>query len=271
VINERANSGLPSSLRAAVGEQFARAFHPPYEIPIVVAVNGLLMTGAWFLLPDPNPLFTFHGALAFPMVLAAWMFSDVPATNVLGSDARRSLLALDDPPALRRLLFAKNIVLWMLIAPFCSVVAVVVGAHEHRYAASIFTLAWIVIVPLGALGPASWVGIRYPYHPIDLTYRWEHRRPFGRMIVRWLTLAVLPYGLVPLLAAVISLPTLVLWYFASQSHGITRISDGEFALGVSIGCVIAIVVWIWSIGHAIRLAVRRKEKLTAFLSDPAQG
>jgi len=91
------------------------------------------------------------------------------------------------------------------------------------------------------------------------------------MIVRWLTLAVLPYGLVPVLAVVISLPTLVLWYFMSQSRGITRITDGEFALGVLIGCVLAVTVWLWGIRRAVRLAVQRKEKLAAFLSDPARG
>lgn len=262
---------LPATLREAVGEQFARAFHTPFETPIVVAVNGLLMTGAWFLLPNPNPLFTFHGTLAFPMILAAWMYSDVPATNVLGSDAARSVRALDDPPVLRRLLFAKNIVLWLLIAPLCSVIAVGVGIHEDRVVATIFSLAWIVVVPLGALGLAAWAGILFPYHPLDLSYRWEHRRPFMRMIVRWLTLAVLPYGLVPVLAVVISSPTLVLWYFTSQSHGITRISDGDFALGVLIGCVLGLAAWVWGLRAGVRIAQRRRAKLVAFLSDPARG
>lgn len=262
---------LPSTLREAVGEQLTRAFHAPFETPIVVAVNGALMTGAWFLLPDPNPLFTFHGALAFPMILAAWMYSDVPATNVLGSDALRSRLALEDPPALRRLLYAKNIVLWLLIAPLCSLIAIGVGVHEHRLVATIFSLAWIVIVPLGALGLAAWAGVFFPYHPLDLRYRWEHRRPFRRMIVRWLALAVLPYGLVPVLAVVISLPTLALWYFTSQTNGITRISDGEFALGVSVGCVLGVAAWIWGQRTAVRIALKRKTKLATFLADPAQG
>ena len=91
---------LPPSYRAAFRTELRRAFSPPYEAPIVVVVNGLLMTGAWFLLPLPlqDMLFRVHGELAFPMVLVAWMFSDVPATNVLGSDAERSLAALDRPP-----------------------------------------------------------------------------------------------------------------------------------------------------------------------------
>ena len=258
-------------MREAVGIQFARAFHAPYEIPIVVAVNGLLMTGAWFLLPNPNPLFTFHGTLAFAMILAGWMYSDVPATNVLASDAERSLAALDDPEALKRLLYAKNVVLWMLVAPICSVVTIVVGLHEHRVTATIFSLAWIIVVPLGALGIASWVGVWWPYHPIPITDRWEHRTPFRHMIVRWLTLAVLPYGLVPAIVVVISLPTALLWYVTSQQQGLTRVPDGSFALGVVVGCAIALFAWVWGHRVALRLAAKRRETLAAYLADPANG
>src|SRR5664279_1917925 len=99
---------LPGTLSEAIRAQFGRSFRSPYETPIVVVANGLLMTGAWFLLPSPNVLFTLHGALAFPMILASWMFSDVPATNVLGPDPGRAMTALTDPTTLRRLLYAKN-------------------------------------------------------------------------------------------------------------------------------------------------------------------
>ena len=40
------------------------------KVPIVVAVNGLLMAGAWFLLPR-GWLFTLQSALAFPVVLSS--------------------------------------------------------------------------------------------------------------------------------------------------------------------------------------------------------
>src|SRR5271165_2659660 len=79
--------------------EFGRAFHPPYEVPIVIAVNGVLMAGLWFLAPKAwdNALFSLHGTLAFPLLLAGWMIRDVPATNVLGPDHRRTRVALDDP------------------------------------------------------------------------------------------------------------------------------------------------------------------------------
>ena len=54
-------------------------------------------------------MFTLHGSLAFALVLAAWMYADVPATNVLAPDRQRVMAAIDDPVLLRRLLYAKNI------------------------------------------------------------------------------------------------------------------------------------------------------------------
>jgi len=261
----------PTTLREAVGAQFARAFHSPFETPIVVAVNGLIMTGAWFLIPNPNPLFTFHGALAFPIVMAGWMLSDVPATNVLGSDAKRSIAAIEDPPSLLRLLYAKNIVLWTLVAPLCAVLAIVVGLYEDRATATIFTLAWILIVPLGVLGLSAQAGIYFPYHPIALRDRWEHRHPFKRMILRWITLAVLPYVLVPALVVIISAPTLLLWYLTSQTNGATRIPDGDFALGVLIGCALALAAWLWGNRRGVRIAEKREVSLIEFLSDPGRG
>ena len=87
---------LPASLRTAVRQEFARARRPPYETFVTVAVNGALMSSAWFLLPSglKDKVFTLHGTLAFGIVLAAWMYSDVPSTNVLGPDAVRVVSAL---------------------------------------------------------------------------------------------------------------------------------------------------------------------------------
>jgi hypothetical protein len=45
------NSETPASLSAAVRIEAKRAFHPPYETPIVVAVNGALMSSCWVFLP----------------------------------------------------------------------------------------------------------------------------------------------------------------------------------------------------------------------------
>ena len=121
---------MPGTFRAAVAAEMGQAFSPPYQVPIVVAVNGLLMAGAWFLLPR-GWLFTLQSALAFPVALSSWMCADVPATNVLGPDRIRVLEALGDRTMISRLLLAKTAVLWVFVAPLCAVLALVAGLEHH--------------------------------------------------------------------------------------------------------------------------------------------
>ena len=126
---------MPGTFRAAVAAEMGQAFSPPYQVPIVVAVNGLLMAGAWFLLPR-GWLFTLQSALAFPVVLSSWMYADVPATNVLAPDRIRVLAALGDRTMISRLLLAKTAVLWVFVAPLCAVLALVVGLEHHARCSS---------------------------------------------------------------------------------------------------------------------------------------
>ena len=164
-----------------------------------MAVNGALMSSAWFFLPASlkDAVFSLHGSLAFAAVLASWMYSDVPATNVLGTRLRPGPPGARGPGALpapaggqeRRAVAADHAALRL--------VALLIGLANHNLLSTVITVVWIGIVPFGALGISNLVGIRFPYHPMPLRFRWEHRRPFGRMIVRWLALAVTPVRRVP--------------------------------------------------------------------------
>ena len=215
-------------------------------------------------------LFTLHGALAFPVVLATWMLADVPATNVLGSDARRILAALDDPAALRRLLYAKNAVLWLLVAPVSALVAVGIGIDRDRWSTTVITVVGILVVPVGSLGVAAWLGIFYPYHPIPLARRWRHRRPLGRMVVRWVTLLLLPYAVVPAITTAVALPAFAVWY-RSTRHWQDRIPDGALAIGLGLTMVFSTVAFF--VGHRQGLAfiARRRERLIDVLGHPDRG
>lgn len=264
---------LPRTLRDAVREEFGRALRPPYETLITVAANGALMSAAWFFLPKDlkDDVFTLHGSLAFALVLAAWMYSDVPATNVLGPDRHRIMAAIDDPVLFRRLLYAKNIALWTIITPVCAVIALFTGVLGHNLLATFYTVIWIGVVPFGALGISAWVGILFPYHPMPLRFRWEHRRPLRRMLWRWLTLAVTPYVLVPALSVVLMVPSLLLWGFTSV-HGLSRkLPDNDVGLGVALACAVAVLCS--SGGHrlGVWIAQRRRARLLAFLADPTRG
>ena len=264
---------LPGSLLEAVRLEFGRALRAPYVVPSVVAVNGLLMAGLWWWAPGnwKNALFSLHGPLAFALVLGGWMIADVPATNLLGPDARRTRAALDDPVMFRRLLYAKNLVLWAFVAPLCSVVALIIGINNHDYIAMVSAIIAITVMPFGVLGISAWVGIRFPYHPIPLRERWAHRRSWRHMLVRWLVLVVTPYGLVPVLAFAFITPTLLLWGISAQNGLTGRLSDGEFAWGVLMACGLSITAAVLGHRAGARWARRRRAKLSAYLADPSLG
>ncbi|MCW2641517.1 MAG: hypothetical protein JWP76_3823 [Dactylosporangium sp.] len=268
-----ASASLPATLPQAVRAELRRALRPPYEIPSVVVGNGLLMTASWTLLPPSvvSSVFRFHGPLAFAIVLATWMYSDVPATNLLGGDSARSIAALGDPATLRRLWYAKNIVLWLLVTPLCALVAIGVGIYENKLATAALTVLWIATVPPGALGFASWVGVWFPYHTLPVRYRWARRRHWWRMLARWMLLLLAPAGVVPLLKLALSLPSLLLWNVANPAAHGSHISDAQFGWGLLLAAAIAIAAWLVGNRYGPRLANRRRQWLTAFLTDPDRG
>jgi hypothetical protein len=264
---------LPATLSAALRAEFRRALRPPYETPSVVVGNGLLMVACWVLLPASvvSSVFRFHGAPAFALVLASWMYSDVPATNLLGGDAERSAAAVRDEATVRRMWYAKNLVLWALITPLCTVVAIGLGIYEHRLTTTALTVVWIATVPLGALGFASWVGVWFPYHVLPLRYRWARRRRWRQMLCRWAVLLLTPYGVVPLLTGVLTLPSLLLWTAVAPSGQRSRITDAQFGWGLLLAAVVAGAAWVAGHWYGPRLAHRRRHRLAAFLGDPERG
>jgi len=264
---------LPRDIREAVRQQIALTFQPPYEAPITVAVNGALMSSAWFFLPTTlrDKLFTVHGTLAFALVLAAWMYSDVPATNVLGPDAVRSHAALDDPVMLRRLLLAKSTVLWLLVTPVCVLVALISGLANHSLLSTWYTIVMIGVFPFGFLAISAWVGIVFPYHPMPLRYRWEHRKPRKRMLVRWAVLVVTPYVVVPLLGVLLMVPSLLVWGFTAP-HGLTqKLPDGDFGVGVVVACAVTLACALGGHRMSTWIAGKRQARLLEFLGDPVRG
>jgi hypothetical protein len=267
------SEAAPPSLLTFVRIELRAAVQPPYTVPLVVAFNGVLMAAAWFLLPTKwfDWLFTLHGPLAFAMVLAGWMYSDVPATNVLASDRERALAAMDDPVALRRLLYAKNLALWWFVAPFCTLVALIIGYVHHNWPPTLVSITAIGIVPFGALGVAGWVGILWPYHPRDLRFRWQHRHEWRHMIVRWIALLLVPYGLVPLLAVLIISPSLVLWSMLSHNGLSEKLPTTHFAGGIALAAVVSMAVFYGGHRAALALVHKRHDRLRSYLSDPDRG
>jgi len=264
---------LPHDLRAALTAEWSRVLRPPFETPLTVAINAALMSSAWFFLPAEivDKLFTLHGSVAFAFVLSSWMYSDVPATNVLAPDGLRVLAALDQPRVLRRMLVAKSMVLWVFVAPICLLISFIMGAGQSDKITAVYSAVAIGVVPFGVLSVSGWLGILYPYHPVPLRYRWSRRRTWRPMLLRWGTLVLLPYAVVPGLTVAFLSPSLLVWGLTSSSGLTKKLPDNDFGLGIALACAIAaLAVWL---GHlvALRLVARRRDALVDYLSDPLRG
>ncbi|HEX4016398.1 MAG TPA: hypothetical protein VHX15_06630 [Frankiaceae bacterium] len=273
VLGESLPVARPAGLWQAVVVELKRCFRPPAEIPLILAANAALMCGGWFLLPDSlrDWLFSIHGALAFPIVLESWMLADVPSTNVLGGDAAGALAALGDGRAFQRFLYAKSLALWLLSAPICAAVAIVIGTSQHHHFDMFAICAVILAMPLGVLGISAWVGILFPYHPRSLRWRWAQRCHSPGSFVRWVLLVLTPYNFVPVICGAVLAPALLLTRHGSRAHVGGLLSSREFSISALVCVAMAFAAFV--IGHAAggRMAERRHARLVAYLTDPDRG
>ena len=157
---------------------------------------------------------------------------------------------------IRRLLYAKNVVLWLLVTPRMCRRGAGQRTPQSLPSLTVYTVVAIGVLPFGILAVSAWVGILFPYHPMPLRYRWEHRRPHKRMLVRWGILVVTPYVLVPVLGSLMLTPSLLLWGFTAP-HGLSeKLPDHDLGLGIAVAvrspwCVpseVSVWAWHWSPG-----------------------
>jgi hypothetical protein len=264
---------LPTGMRQAVRAEVTRVLQPPFETLLTVAVNAALMSSAWFFLPPKlfNDLFSLHGSLAFAFVLSSWMYSDVPATNVLAPDGLRVLASIDEPRVLRRLILAKSTVLWCIVAPACLVISFAMGAGSSDRVGAVYSAIAIGIIPFGVLAVSAWVGILFPYHPVPIRYRWSQRHNWRHMLLRWGTLVLLPYAIVPGLTIAFLSPSLLIWGLTSPAGLTGKLPDNDLGLGIALACVIALGAVVLGHHMSMRLITRRRDALVAYLSDPLRG
>lgn len=283
-VRHRHGPGFLADLRA----ELRRCWTSPYEVPVVVAVNASLVLVLWWCAPVRlfDAFFSLHGELALPMVLASWMYADVPATNLLGGDADQMRAALGHPGRLRRLMDVKDVALWTFVTPV-AVVALLAVTVAYRSGVDLpgtplpadanllplvlITFVWIVVAPLGALGVSAWVGILFPYHPLPLRTRWSHRRPWRTMVLRWAVLVVVPYGVVPALTGLAVLPSVLFWHLFA-TNGLTQpLSAPEFLEGTLLTAACSVGMLLGGRRVALRLVARRQDQLAAYLADPGRG
>jgi hypothetical protein len=262
-----------SDLSTAVGAEYQRILTERRDDLVAISFNALLVTFCWLLLPTNilNWLFTLHGALAFPYFLEMWMLGDTPATNVAGRDAVRAAAQLHDPAALRIWLRAKHIVMWSFVGPIAAIVAIVIGAVQHRYEAAAAVAITLLFLPLGVLSLASWVGLWLPYHPQKLLWRWQHRSDWRAALLRWGVLVFLPFMVVPLIAIMLLLPSLIIWIIAHQGYPPQHMDPAGLWIGTAVSVLVSLIVFAWAPSVATKIARRRFAKLHGYLSNPEHG
>jgi len=265
--------GLPPTFLIAFVDELRRSIRPPYEVMVVVACNAGLACVLWFFSPTwlYDAMFNVHSLLLFPMVLAMWMFSDVPATNELGPDRLRMSAALDDRVMIERLLRAKHLVLWCLVSPVALIAALLVGLSSHDPVATLLTMGWILIVPFSMLGLSCFIGVRWPYHPIHVRIRWEHRSEWRTMWLRWGILILVPYLIVPMMGLISLAPAMGLRWLIQSGHPSGNVDHVAMALGIAASMIIGVTVWSLGTREAASLAVHRREELRAYLAEPMLG
>ncbi|MFG1783558.1 hypothetical protein ACGFIU_14050 [Rhodococcus oryzae] len=255
---------------AAVRSEWVRAWRWPAQVPMTVLGNAALVCVAWFLIPR-SWLFDFTGAWGLPIALAGWMYADVSATNVLGQDPAEVLTVLSDGAALERLLRAKTIVLWLMVAPACTAVALALGVVEHDLTLAALMVVGLCVIPLGPLALSGWVGVVFPYHQRPLRWRWVNRRRFRSVVARWLILVVLPYGVFPAaIVVVLAVPLLMFHLLPPFDVGAVLTADGRVGFVLS-ASVVSVLAWFVAIRGTAFLAGRRAGRLTDYLGDAERG
>jgi hypothetical protein len=261
-------NGREHSFRADLRAEFGRAFRAPRDDLIAVAANAALVTALWFLLPQAvkDWLFVPQGPAAFAIVLEIWMLADVPATNMIGKDVDTMLPALDDPPRLQQLLRAKSITLALLVGIPSAVVSILIGIYDGSYLRGFLLACVLLALPFGASSVAAWLGIVIPYRPLPLRSRWAHRKPW-RATIRWASLVIIPFLLVPIVACLLLAPA-ILAGLAIGREDDGRMTTTATVVATIIACALSAIAFFIGPRVSAYLATRRRERVRPLLADP---
>jgi len=267
-----ASASTSRSFQADLAAEFERLLRPPRDELTSIAIDAVLVSVAWALLPASvhEWLFSLSGPMAFAVVLQAWMLGDSATTNVLGNDVAAALETMPDPARFRRLLRIKTVAVASIVAATCVLVCAVVAAAQHAFLSGLMLCAVLLVAPFGAVALAEWVGIRWPYHRRPLQWRWEQRRMYRRT-VRWLLLVMSPLLLVPTILAAFLASGIAAGSALGgrNAHGHLDATGLTIAAGVAALC--AAGAFVAAPHGSITLARRRQAALRDFLRDPGRG
>ena len=211
-------------------------------------------------------MFVRQGPAAFAIVLEIWMLVDVPATNMIGKDVDTMVPAVDDPRRLQQLLRAKSITLALLVGIPSAVVSILIGIYDGSYLRGFLLACVLLALPFGASSIAAWLGIAIPYRPLPLRWRWAHRKPW-RATIRWASLVIIPFLLVPIVACLLLAPA-ILAGLAIGREDDGRMTTTATVVATIIACALSAIAFFIGPRVSAYLATRRRERVRPLLADP---
>lgn|GEM_PF-3429650 len=251
---------LDEKYSTLVKAEFRSYFIPPFEVPSVVVINVGLALGAWFFI-SPSVVIRYTSLIFLPVALAAWAFADVPSTNLLGVHAGSAVKYIDKRRLLSRMITVKNIALWLLITPGCVILSIALWPSQHNPLLSLAITIAVQSLPFAYLGLAAIMAPLLPFHPLPWRERLRRRDTWIRY---GLAIGIAYFALTGPAAFLALGPALLIMQFVGKepSH-----------LFIASILVIPWALFIWRMGIRIstKIAMRRKDWLEEFLSDPSRG
>jgi uncharacterized BrkB/YihY/UPF0761 family membrane protein len=110
-----------------------------------------------------------------------------------------------------------------------------------------------------------------PYHPRKLLWRWEHRTDWRPAVLRWGVLVLLPFMVVPAIAIMLLIPSLIIWIIAHQGHPPHEMDPVGLWIGTVVSVAVSLIVFVWAPSVATKIARRRYAELHGYLSNPEHG
>jgi hypothetical protein len=161
--------------------------------------------------------------------------------------------------------------MWSFVGPVGAIVAIVIGLVHDRYDDAAAAATVLLFLPLGVLSVAAWIGIWMPYHPQKLLWRWRHRSDWRAALVRWLALVLVPFLIVPAIAVVLLIPSLIIWIIAHQGYPPQQMDTTGLWIGTAVSVAVGLTTFAWAPRVAATIARRRSERLHVYLSNPEHG
>ena len=249
------------SVLGGLSYELYSTLRPPFELLQVVFFNMALVLAGWFLLgPDSITSERFASIVFLPAILASWAFSDVPATNLYGSQPDRALKALGHPTRLHNLILGRDLALWTLIAPAGAILSLLLALKDNETTTTLLVTAFVLIMPLGYLGIAAIAAPLLPYHSVPMKQRLQLRKTW----LRWGFAVILPFLLSTPVAVLLLAPALALVEVFGKEPWVFLVA-GVVVLGWTA------LVRRLAVRYTVRLTFRREDKLRAYLSDPTLG